>query len=215
MARKFFSLIDGRMIKKAPGKKIIPEKEFSKLLDGKELSEQVKKDGEDYRKEVSQECEKLKEEAEKAGFDKGFEQWAQKLAELETEIENVKKNVEKVIIPIALKAAKKIIGDEISTDRQTVLKIVKETLQPVTTHKNIVIYVHREDLEQLEKDKAEIKKLFEDLRSFSIREGEDIDRGGCVIETEGGIINARLSHRWSILEDAFESFAQNKMTTSK
>lgn len=210
MTKKFFSLIDGKLIKKAPGKKVFPEKEFSSLVEGKELLEQVKKDAEDYRNQVAKECETLKEQAEKSGFEKGFASWSKKLAELEEEIVKVKENVEKVIVPIALQAAKKIIGDEITTDKSTILKIVKETLKPVTTHKNIIIYTHKDDLENLEKEKEKLKSFFEDLRSFSLREGEDIERGGCVIQTEGGIINARLSHRWNILEDAFEAFSQKQ-----
>ena len=62
------------------------------------------------------------------------------------------------------------------------------------------------DLEPLEKERSKIKKIFEHLDSFSLQERADIEPGGCIIETEAGIINAQLENQWRALESAFESF---------
>jgi type III secretion protein L len=58
----------------------------------------------------------------------------------------------------------------------------------------------------LEAAKSQIKKVFEHLESLSIQERSDIEPGGCMIETEAGIINAQLENQWRSLEIAFESF---------
>ena len=69
-----------------------------------------------------------------------------------------------------------------------------------------MIYVNKEDLEILEKSKEKIRKIFEHLDSLSMQERGDIEPGGCMIETEAGIINAQLENQWRALEAAFESF---------
>lgn len=67
---KFFSLLNKDAIHNAPGKKIIPESEYSQLLEAKEIVEKAKQDEIIYRENVVKECETLKEEAEKKGFRK-------------------------------------------------------------------------------------------------------------------------------------------------
>jgi type III secretion protein L len=79
-------------------------------------------------------------------------------------------------------------------------------LKPVTQHRKVIIYVNKVDLEELEASKPKIKNLFEHLENLSIQERSDIEPGGCIIETEAGIINAQLENQWRSLEIAFESF---------
>ena len=57
----------------------------------------------------------------------------------------------------------------------------------------------------LEKHKPRLRDMFEHLESLSIRPRDDIEPGGCVIETEIGIINVEMEHRWRVLEKAFEA----------
>ena len=53
---------------------------------------------------------------------------------------------------------------------------------------------------------VKIKKIFERLENLSIQERDDIEPGGCIIETEAGIINAQLENQWRSLEIAFDEF---------
>ena len=52
------------------------------------------------------------------------------------------------------------------------------------------------------------KLSLKSLESFVIRERAGIQPGGCVIETEGGIINARLENQWRTLEKAFDTLSK-------
>jgi type III secretion protein L len=85
-------------------------------------------------------------------------------------------------------------------------------LKAVAQHKQIVIYVNRQDLAALEAARPRLKDLFEQLEVLSLRERADIQTGGCVIETEGGIINAQIENRWRILENAFEAMRKKGST---
>lgn len=203
--KKFFTLIHGDQILAAPDTKIFPAESYSKLVDAEAVLEHIKEDAEQYRQEVVQETEALKEEAERQGYEAGFAKWAENLVKLEEEIENVHAELTKLVIPVALKAAKKIVSKELEISDAAIVDIVKTNLKAVSQHKKITIYVNKQDLEALEKSKSKIKELFESLESLSIRERNDIARGGCIIETEIGIINAQIEHRWQVIEKAFEA----------
>lgn len=212
MSKKFFSLLHGDKINAAPGTKIIPAESFSTLLEASDVLEQIQKDVDQYRLEVAKECEQLKENAQKEGYDEGFKKWAEHLARLENEINLVHKEIQQMIIPVALKAAKKIVGREVELSEDIIVDIVASNLKAVSQHKKVTIYVNRKELDVLEQNRPRLRELFESLESLAIRERNDIAPGGCVIETEVGIINAQMDHRWYILEKAFESLLKTQET---
>lgn len=208
--KKIFTLINQGEIHLSPEVKFLPKEEVGELLNGKELLDKIQEDAENYRKEVVLECEKLKENAQTEGYEEGFKNWVEHVAALEKEIVKVRQEFEKVLIPIALKAAKKIVGREIQLNEETIVDIIANALKPVVTHKKITIYVNKKDFEAVEKNKPRLKQLFESLEAFLVRERGDIEQGGCVIETEGGIINAQLENLWRILERAFDQLMKSK-----
>lgn len=210
MSKKFFSFINNGQVITAPQTKIIPKAELGELIDGMQLLEKVQEDALVYRKTVIEECEQIKESSQAEGYEEGFKTWLEHIAKLEEEIIKVRKEFEKVLIPIALGAAKKIVGREIELSETAIFDIVSNALKPVASHKKITVYVSKQDFSILEKKKPELKKLFEVLEAFVIRERGDIEPGGCVIETEGGIINAQLENQWRTLEKAFDRLIKNK-----
>lgn len=202
--KKYFALIREGAVHAAGNKKVIPAADFSELLDSHHVLEKVQKDAEEYRLAVAKEGETLKEKAQREGYEEGFKQWVEHIAKLENEIVQVRKDLEKVLVPVALKAAKKIVGREMEQSEDAVVNIVSTSLKAVAQHKRVTIYVNKKDLEALDRNRPKLKQLFEGLEVLSLRERADIAPGGCVIETEGGIINAQLENQWRALESGLE-----------
>ena len=203
---KLFSLISQREVRSTPGQKVIPAAEFSSLCDAHEVLIQVQQDAEQYRKESAQEAEKIKEQAFQEGFQEGLIALNRHLLALDQELKTLRKEIQEKILPLSLKAARKIIGEELKTHPDRIVDIILTSLKPVTQHRKITIYVNKEDLALIETNRPKIRKIFEHLENFSIQERDDIEPGGCIIETEAGIINAQLENQWRALESAFESF---------
>jgi len=202
-----FTLLDDRNVCVAPGCKKLSAEAFSTLLECKDLLATVQQDAEAYRKGVAQECELLKEQAEREGFQSGYDKWLEVVSQLEAEIARVKGELQRVVMSVAMKAARKIVTTELTTRPEVISDIVSHTLKTVAQHKRIVVYVNKEEYPIVEAVKTELKDIFDELESLSIREREDVELGGCVIETERGIINARLKDRWRSLEAALKHLA--------
>lgn len=212
MSSKFFSLIKSGNIHLSPKTKVVKASAFSELLNSIEVLEKVKKDALDYRQEVAQSSEKEKEAAHKEGYEAGFHAWAEHIAKMQKEIESIRGEYTKMLAPIALKAAQKIVGKNLETSQEAIYDIVTNALKPVLQHKRITIWCNKEDIQILDKHRQDLKDLFETIEVLSVKEREDITRGGCVIETEGGIINAQLENQWAVLERAFESLFKEGKT---
>ncbi len=203
---KFFSLISNAEVRIAPNTKIIPASEFSILQTAEEILQKVKEEAAHYREDTVIEAEKTKEFAFQEGFQEGLTSLNKHLFALDQELKLLRENIQKKILPLALSAAKKIIGEELRLHPDRIVDIVLNSLKAVTQHRKIIIYVNRVDLQVLEENKSKLKKMFEHLESFSLQERADIEPGGCMIETEAGMINAQLENQWRALETAFESF---------
>ena len=125
---------------------------------------------------------------------------------LDQKVKQMEHEMQKIVLPLALKAAKKIVGAQIDLNPDTIVEIVQQALKPVRQNHEIKIIVSKQDKEALESGKEKLKSLFDHLRILTIEEREDLTPGSCIIETESGIINASLDNQWRALEAAFEAF---------
>lgn len=210
MSKKLFTLIKEGEIRLEPDTKIIPKEAIGSLLSSEEVQKNVKEDAKSYRKDVAEEIEALKAKAQADGYQDGFEKWAEAIAALEEEIRSVRNEYEKLLVPVAVKSVEKILGREIEKNDQSIIDILKSTLKAVSTHKKITLYVSPKEKGVVEKNKEHLKKMFEVLEVFQIQERNDIQPGGAVIETEGGIINAQISNQLQVLERAFKKLFSSK-----
>lgn len=207
---KYFRLIKQDSVHVVEGEKIVPASEFSTLIEAHELLEESKRQVALFRDESMQECEQLKEEAKKSGFEEGLKQWSTQLIHLEKETEEVRKEMEEAVVPLVLTAIKKIIGRELEQTPKTIADIVSTSLKSLSQHHRIHIYVNKTDLELVEASRDRFKEIFEHLERLSISARDDVEKGGCTIETEAGIVNAQLENQLKVLESAFHIFFQNQ-----
>jgi type III secretion protein L len=205
---KFFSLFSKKEVHEVAGKKVLSSQDFSTLQSAFDLLKITKQEAEEYKKESEKEGEKIKRKAYQEGFDQGLLELNKKILQLDSSIENLEKEFQKKIAPVAIKAAKKIVGEELAIHPGRIVDIVMQALKPVSQHHKIKIYVNKQDLLLLEQAKTKIKSILEQIQIFSIHERDDIEVGGCIIETEGGIINAKLENQWKALEAAFQTFTK-------
>lgn len=206
---KYFSLIYSGEIHTAPEHKIIPSEEFSSLLDASEVLQQAKQDVKDYLEQNKQACAELLEQSKEAGFNQGLTEFNKQILHYEEKVKEMEHKLQKAVLPLALKAAKKIVGRELDTNPETIVDIVRQTLKPVTQSHYIRILVAKQDKDALENSKESLKKILEHVTTFKIEARDDITPGGCIIETEAGIINASLENQWRAIEAAFEAFMKH------
>ncbi|QVE49460.1 HrpE/YscL family type III secretion apparatus protein [Chlamydia crocodili] len=206
---KFFSLIF-KHDEVAPNKKILSPEAFSALLDAKELLDKTKEDSESYTNETKQECEVLRKEAKDQGFKEGSEQWSSQLAYLEKETHDLRNKVKEALVPLAIASVKKILGKELEMHPETIVSIITKALKELTQHKKIIIHVNPKDLPIVEQNRPELKKIVEYADTLIIAPKADVTQGGCVIETEAGIVNAQLDVQLAALEKAFSTILKQQ-----
>lgn len=205
---KWFSLFYQGDLHPSTDEKVIPAKEFSTLIEAKEVLDKAREDSEKHLEETKKECEKLRKKAKEKGFEEGLEKFNEQMLYMDSQLKAIQHHLQQTILPIALKAAKRIVGKELDTFPETIVDIVIQAIAPIAESHRVTIFVNKQDKEILDKNKPKLKEILQQAEIFNIQEKSDISPGGCVIQTEGGMINATIENQWRALERAFEKYKQ-------
>ncbi len=112
---------------------------------------------------------------------------------------------EKMMTEMILMISRKVIKDEIVERREVVINNIKEAIKRVKDRDRIDIRVNFADLDMTTAHKDELIKMMESLRKVNIYEDSRVERGGCIIETDVGAIDARISTQLDSIEEAIRN----------
>lgn len=171
----------------------------------------VKSEAERIISEAVQKADAIREEARDAGKEEGRAEVSSRIEEaMETlnqavkERKTIVKDAEQEILRLALKIAEQIIRSEVSLHRDVSLNIVAEAISRVSDREQIIVKASREDAEYLKRYKDRLAGMLDGVKSFSILEDAGVEPGGCVIETNLGFIDAKISTKLKSIEEALK-----------
>lgn len=137
------------------------------------------------------------------------------IAEIEETRTEVFRNAEKGIVNLAMAIAAKIIRHEISTKKEVIVRTVSAALKKPVDHENIKVRVNPSDYHFLKEQAFQFSNFVDNPGSVIFVEDESIERGGCMIETNLGDIDARIEKQLRAVEEALKSeFQKSNFTNS-
>lgn len=173
-------------------------------------------------KEAQTKAQQILEQAYNQGYSQGYneikdkleKEYQQKIEELLNEIknilnlkENLVKEMEKDIVELAIKVAEKVINKKIEEEPELVSNYLMELLPKIEQAKNITIWINPNEIEYVKISKEKFKNLVEDVENINIAPDSRIEKGGCIIETNFGKIDARISTKLEVLKEIiFKNF---------
>jgi len=195
------------------------EMERLKIESEREI-ERGKFEAEKMIKEAELKVSEIEHEAYKRGYDAGREEgYKEGQAEVMRLIDrlgtivstavdirdDIIRSSEKLMTEMILMIARKVIKDEIVERREVVINNIKEALQRVKDRDRIDIRVNFADLDMTTAHKDELIKMMESLKKVNIYEDSRVERGGCIIETDVGAVDARISTQLEAIEEAIRN----------
>lgn len=121
------------------------------------------------------------------------------IQELKEKREQIIEEAELMVIRLALQITRKIIHQEVSTNPELILYVVRETLKKAVAESKMKVRVNPADLKVLEQNRDVV---FPNIEALTFIADDEISRGGCVVETNSGIIDARLEAQLAEIEEA-------------
>ncbi|MGD9498214.1 MAG: FliH/SctL family protein [Armatimonadota bacterium] len=96
------------------------------------------------------------------------------------------------VVRIAVEVARRIVRRELTTDPGMIARTAEVALEQVTAASRITVRVHPLDAQVLQATISEIISAPDQAEIIEIVPDGTIDPGGCVVESDRGIVDARL-----------------------
>jgi len=100
---------------------------------------------------------------------------------------------EAAAVDLAFQIAEKVIGTTIATDREAVLGVVSGALLRTTDRDHLVLEVNPGDFELVRDSASELAARLGGINRMEVVSERRVEPGGCVVRTEAGEIDARVS----------------------
>jgi len=204
------------------------------LTDAETKSEMMKAEAQEEAEriisEANMESARIIEEAEKShqeiveaathdgfnvGYQEGREEAIKENAQLLMETTNalnrlhaafpiaVKQNEDK-LIKLALEISGAVIQEELSTKPEICMRTVEGAVKRVSDLERVIIKVNPLDLDLVLPKQEYFRALLPDVQEFVITGHYSIGRGGCLIETNSGTIDAQITTQLAVVDEVFQ-----------
>ena len=123
------------------------------------------------------------------------------LIEAKKKKEKAFRGLEKNIINLAVRISEKLIHKSIESDPGIVETIVSEAMQRMISSEIVILKVSSDDYQLINSKYDKWFGMAGNVKEFRIEIDKRLSSGDCLIETEGGIIDALISSRLDVLAE--------------
>lgn len=163
--------------------------------------------------------EEMLHKAERESFSRGFSEGMQQGRELEKKEallalracgdllretaalkSGILQNVEREILQLAFSIARKVLHQEVTVRRDVVQGVLKSAIKNIVDREDITVRLHPEDFHYMMEIKPDFLSNFDGIKNIIFEEDTSIRRGGAVLETRFGEVDARLEQQLQEVE---------------
>jgi flagellar assembly protein FliH len=143
-------------------------------------------------------------------FEIKIDEIQKKVATILETVENEKKqiytNADHVLLKLSMEIAKKVVNCDVKVNKDIVLSVIRNALGYIGDKERIVIRVSPEDFDDVAGRKDFWTPVTDRMRNISIEADERIQIGGCIIESNAGMVDARLGVQFDELSEIVEKY---------
>jgi flagellar assembly protein FliH len=105
------------------------------------------------------------------------------------------------VVELVLLVAKKVVKVISENQKSVVVQNIAQALRKLKTKSDVIVRVNIADLQLATEHVKDFVQMAENAKKLQIVEDSTVDRGGCVIETDFGEIDARIASQLHELEE--------------
>jgi type III secretion system HrpE/YscL family protein len=175
---------------------------YDAKMEAEQLLADARGEAERILAEARQEAERLRHQAQTEGRERGLMAVTELLVGARAAAARARDAAESELRVLAVKIAEKILGRELSQRAEAVNDVVGKALAHAGDPRDVLVRVNPADLEAIERGKTRLVEKVRSARAVTFRGDETVSRGGCIVETELGVVDARLSTQLEAIERA-------------
>ena len=195
------------------------EHEIETILSTEKQNLEVEKAAEQERiQTIEQQLQGQFETAIQQGFEQGYQEAKTNLDKVSNEFEEIIHNIhrskeallleiEPQITSIALEVARKILQRESKLDSNLILEQVKSAVRKVTIRGGLLeVSINPDDTQHQTELESVLNKMLDKEVRLIFKEDRQVSQGSCIIDTQGGQLNANFKIQIESVKLAFEKY---------
>ncbi|KAA1194882.1 HrpE/YscL family type III secretion apparatus protein [Photorhabdus heterorhabditis] len=182
---------------------ILRKADYQTCLSAESLLDAARAQAREIEREAQTVYEQQKELGWQAGIDAARAEQASLIHQTQLQCQQYYRQIEQQMSDVVLQAVRKILKnyDQISLT----LQVVREALSLVSNQKQVILRVNPEQAATVREQISRVHKDFPEIGYLEVTADDRLDQGGCILETEVGIIDASLDSQLDALMSAINS----------
>ena len=183
-----------------PAPKLVKRESFAALNEAAAILESAHAQAARILASAEHEREQITAQARRDGEAEGLRRYLDAIAGVSARLDEFYQKAEPELVKLATGVARKIVSAELASQPSTIVQMVRQALTGVRQARRVVILSHPSHIEALREHTREL-----DLSStceIQVMADASLTPGSCRIETELGLVDARLETQLEVIEKA-------------
>jgi flagellar biosynthesis/type III secretory pathway protein FliH len=138
-------------------------------------------------------AEAIRAQAAAEGREEGLASATEVVARAALERQDLLASAEPQLVELAFAVAQRVLARVVERDREAVVDIASRALEAVRQRIDVRLRVHPDDLASLRDAEPRLIERLARARCIALLSDPSVGRGGVVVETEAGSVDARLA----------------------
>jgi type III secretion protein L len=191
----------GRLVRSG---RLLPAERVSAHLEAEGTLERAREEARRIVEAARSEAEGVHEAARRKARETVAAETAALVAEASAARERALSGLRDDVVDLAMAVGRKVIGRELEVSRTAAVEICAGALRRLRRARAVVVHVHPDDLGAVETGRPLLADILADEAGLRVVGDESVGRGGCLIESDVGRIDARLDAQLDAIERALE-----------
>lgn len=183
----------------APGLVVLKRRDYDAVREGEDLLAAARRQADDIVQKARADAEALRRKAYDEGLEEGKGQVAEQLFNAVSASVDQMASMEEAMVDLVLKSLANVLGT--FDDRELVTRVVAHALRLVRDEKRVVLRVSVDDAEAVRERLDGFLAKYPGMMRIDVSPDAQLGRGGCVMETEAGVIDASLDRQLEIIAE--------------
>lgn len=183
--------------------------------EAEEIIAKAKAEAEEIVAKAHEEEQQIIDKATKEGFEKGREDGYKEgneealrlidrmhkmIEAIQSRRQEILDNTEQQIVELVILMTRKVVKILADNQKSVIMSNVVQSLKKVKGRGDVVLRVNTQDLKLTSEHTKDFIHEVENIKNISVVEDSSVERGGCIVETDFGAIDARISSQLGELE---------------
>jgi type III secretion protein L len=190
------------------GARVVKREAYDATIDAARILETAHAQARRILETAEQEKLSIVDAACQEAYEQGLQQWNDAVAEANAARDRRLAESEPEMIRLAVRIAQKIIGAELRLNPQAIVTMAAECLQGLRRERSLTLRVQPGDVDRLREQITLLREAAGPRRTIEVVADPAITSGGCIVESEYGVIDARLETQIRCMEEILQRAAR-------